>query len=387
MHFSTDAPLSIKALFYFPTENSEARGLQRSSGGISLYSRKVCIQPVAKNLLPDWLRFVRGVVECDDLPLSLARETPQDTALMRRVSDVLTARVIRFLKEQSNKYPEDFSKFIDRFQLFIKEGILMETTGYARKQELAHLLRFDSTATTDGNSTSSLSEYIKRMKESQTVIHYLFAPDKEAALLSPYIEAMKKSGEEVLFCYTAPDELVMRTLGDFDGKQLRNVELTLAETGGGNDSEETEGDEYGIIPKDDAEKACAWLKETLGDKILQVKVSKRLVDSPAMISGHMQAIDVKVLRAMGKANAATMGMLPSPAAGATLEINLKHPLIVLMIEKYENEEGKETAQLVAEQLLDNSLAAAGLLEDQSSGVERLNKLMLSALGSSKMTQK
>lgn len=317
-----------------------------------------------------------GVVECDDLPLSLARETPQDTGLMRRVNDVLTARVIRFLKEQSKNHEEDFSKFTERFQLFIKEGILMESTGHGRKQDLAQLLRFTST-TTEGNTQTSLSDYVKRMKDEQNVIHYLFAPDSETAMHSPYIEAMKKSGEEVLFCYTAPDELCMRQLNEFEGKQLRNVELTLAEPSDSDDA----GEEYANISKEEAEKACTWVKETLGNKILNVAVSKRLVESPAMLSGHMQSIDVKVLRAMGRGDSATMGM--SPTAGATLEINLKHPLIISMIENHEIEEGKEIAQLVAEQILDNALAAAGLLEDTSSGVERLNKLMLRALASTK----
>lgn len=185
--FKSDAPIELKTLFFIGSSHTERFGYARLEPGVSLYSRKVLIERNSPDILPDWLRFVRGVVDSEDLPLSLSREKMQDSRLILKLKDVLTRRIIRFLEQQSNKDPEKFDKFFKEFGQFIKEGIC---TDFSNKDALAKLLRYDSSQM-ETDKLTTLDEYVSRCPPDQNEIYYLCAPTRAIAEASPYYEAFK----------------------------------------------------------------------------------------------------------------------------------------------------------------------------------------------------
>ena len=172
--YKADAPLDIRSVFYVPSNIPEMFGFGRMELGVSLYSRKVLIQGKAKNILPEWLRFMRGVVDSEDIPLNLSRELLQDSALIQKLRGVLVSKILRYFLEQSKKDPEKFEKFIKECGNYFREGIVT-TESTSQREEIAHLLRFESSLERSGK-TKGLKEYIENMKEDQTEIYYLCAP-------------------------------------------------------------------------------------------------------------------------------------------------------------------------------------------------------------------
>ncbi len=220
LHFTADAPLAIQALLFVPARNFETLGMGRIDSEVNLYCRKVLIQAKAKGLFPEWLRFLKGVVDSEDLPLNISRETMQDTTLMQKLNKVLTSRFLKFLDEQSEKEAAAYDKFYHEYQRFLKEGIV---TDFTHKEALGKLLRYESSSLDKGKLTS-LADYVKRMNSEQKDIYCLLAANREAAEASPYFEVFKERKFEVLFLYDAWDEFVMEHLHTFDGKPLKLAE-------------------------------------------------------------------------------------------------------------------------------------------------------------------
>jgi len=216
LHFRTDAPLDLKCLFYIPSFHTEKFGLGRIEPGVNLYSRKVLIESKPADLLPDWLRFVKGVVDSEDLPLSLSREKPQDTKLLGRIRDVLVRKIVRFLEEQSKADPKAFKEFYIEYNYFLKEGICHD---FRFMDSISKLLLFE-TSTTEAGQMCSLDDYVSRCAPEQKSIYYLVAPSREAALQSPYYETFKQHGIEVLFLYSTIDDFVMNNIKNFAGRQV-----------------------------------------------------------------------------------------------------------------------------------------------------------------------
>ena len=228
LHFAADAPLAIQALLFVPARNFETMGMARLESEVNLYCRKVLIQARAKGLFPEWLRFLKGVVDSEDLPLNISRETMQDTSLLQKLNKVLTSRFLKFLDEQAEKDPAFYAKFYEQYQRFLKEGVV---TDFTHKEALGKLLRYESSAHDKGR-TSSLAEYVKRMPAEQKEIFYLIAPNREAAENSPYFEVFRARKFEVLFLYDPWDEFVMDHLHTFEEKPVRPAEkadLNLSE--------------------------------------------------------------------------------------------------------------------------------------------------------------
>lgn len=214
IHFKTDVPVSIRSVLYFPDEKPGLFEMSRdSSTGIALYTRKILIQSKTELMLPKWLRFVKGVVDSEDIPLNLSRELLQNSALIRKIQSVLTTRVLKFLYDKSVKDTENYSKFYQEYGLFMKEGIVT-TQDQNEKENIAKLLRFETNKSGDGVRIS-LEDYLKNLKENQKEIYYLAAPSRQLALNSPYFESLKREGYEVLFLYEPYDELVMMQLISF----------------------------------------------------------------------------------------------------------------------------------------------------------------------------
>ncbi|CAE7768167.1 htpG [Symbiodinium microadriaticum] len=193
LHFSTDAPIDLKALVFFPMLHTEKFGMGRMEPGVNLYSRKVLIENKPADLLPTWLRFLKGVVDSEDLPLSIAREKAQDTLLLKKIKDVLTRKVLRFLAERQKREPEAYDDWYKEFHSFIKEGLCMDAQ---YQDQLAKLLKFESSTAMEGDLVT-LDEYIARCPPEQKTIYYLIAPDRKSAFASPYYETFKKHNKEV----------------------------------------------------------------------------------------------------------------------------------------------------------------------------------------------
>jgi molecular chaperone HtpG len=363
LHFSADAPLAIQALLYVPSRNLEATGMQRSESEVNLYCRKVLIQPKAKHLFPEWLRFLRGAVDSEDLPLNISRETMQDSSLMQKLNKVLTSRFIKFLEDTAEKDSEKYSKFFDEYHRFIKEGII---TDFTHREGLSKLVRYESSGLDKGHRTS-LADYIKRMPQDQKEIFYLLTPSREAAENSPYFEVFKSKKWEVLFLYDAWDEFVMDHLREFDGKPLQAADRADLKV---EDPQKRDNE----LSEDQAKALAEWLKKSLAEKVNEVRPSKRLVDSPALVKdqeGAMGATMRRMLKAMKQPGA------PEGEPKLDLEINPAHPLIV----RLENirQSNESLAGKVAEQLYDNARIAAGLLEDPRTMLKRLNEILEQAL--------
>ena len=177
LHFTADAPLAIQSLLFVPQHNMETMGMGRVESDVNLYCRKVLIQAKAKGLFPDWLRFLKGVVDSEDLPLNISRETMQDTSLLQKLNKVLTTRFLKFLDETAEKDPGAYEKFYAEYHRFVKEGIV---TDFTHKEALGKLVRYESSHTEKGKTTS-LAEYVKRMASGQKEIYCLQAPNREAA--------------------------------------------------------------------------------------------------------------------------------------------------------------------------------------------------------------
>lgn len=357
LHFSADAPLAIQALLFVPQRNFESMGMGRIDSEVNLYCRKVLIQAKAKGLFPEWLRFLKGVVDSEDLPLNISRETMQDTSLLQKLNKVLTGRFLKFLDEQSEKEAEAYEKFYTEYQRFLKEGVV---TDFTHKEALGKLLRFESSSLDQGKLTS-LADYVKRMSSEQKEIYCLLAPNRAAAEASPYFEVFKERKFEVLFLYDPWDEFVMEHLREFDGKTLR-----LAEKADLNLSAKKDG----ALSEDAAKALATWLKETLGDKVGEVRVSQRLVDSPAVVVDADKFMTASMRRIMKAMKQDGPDFAP---AKHDFEINPAHPIISRLDAMRQKDAA--LAGSVAEQILDNARVAAGLLEDPRAMLTRLNSLL------------
>ncbi|HVS52483.1 MAG TPA: molecular chaperone HtpG [Opitutaceae bacterium] len=358
LHFSADAPLAINALLFVPQENTEKLGLARLEPAVSLYCRKVMIDPKPKDILPEWLRFLKGVVDSEDLPLNISRESMQDKSLIEKLNKVITKRFLKFLEDEAKNRADGYAEFYKEFGVFLKEGAALD---FAHKDQLVKLLRFESSLTEKGKTTS-LADYVARMGAEQKEIYYLVGPNRASIESGPYLEGFKARNLEVLFCYEAVDEYVMNNVREFDGKKLTaadHAEVKLS------DLPKPEG----ALADDDVKTLTKWLKDTLGERVAEVKPSDRLVDSPVLalnadkfMSPHMR----RMMKAMNREGA------DSPLR-VNLEINPRHAVIKRLFENHTA--NPERAKLVAEQLLDNALISAGLLDDATTMVARLNKLL------------
>ncbi|HXN34654.1 MAG TPA: molecular chaperone HtpG [Opitutaceae bacterium] len=358
LHFSADAPLSINALLFVPKDNTEKMGLSRLEPAVALYCRKVLIDARPKDLLPEWLRFLKGVVDSEDLPLNISRETMQDRSLVGKLNKVITKRFLKFLEEEAKNRPEAYAEFYREFGVFLKEGAALDFT---HKEALTKLLRFESSLTDKGKSTS-LADYVSRMGADQKEIYYLVGPSRESIEAGPYLEGFRARNLEVLFCYETVDEYVMNNVREFEGKKLTAADHADVKLSGRPATEGSLGDA-------ETKSLIAWLKAHLGERVADVSASDRLVDSPALAlnadkfsSPHMR----RLMRAMNKDG----GQSP---LRVNLEINPGHAVIKRLSEL--QTAAPEKAALVAEQILDNALISAGLLDDASGMVKRLYKIL------------
>jgi len=369
LHFSADAPLTINALLYVPKENYELMGMGRIQPGVNLYCQKVLIDQHSKNILPEWLRFLKGVVDSEDLPLNISRQALQDNNLVSKIRKVVTKRFLKMLQEESAKEDSNYMEFWKTFGIFLKEGV---TTDFEYQAELAKLMRFESSVSANGEMIS-LEQYVGRMKEGQEEIYYINGPSRGAIESGPYVEMFKKRDIEILYTLEPIDDFVLNHLREYDGKKLVSADradLRLPEKTGADKSEAEAAVQADSMDKDKSTELCTWIKEVLGDRVKEVLTSSRLVSSPAMIvnpDGFLTSSMERILQAGGKESGIPMG------GKKNLEINPSNGLIKKLASLRNGD--AELARDMVEQIYDNAMIQAGLLVDSQKMVSRNYRIL------------
>merc|ERR1712088_678204 len=347
LHYRTDAPMDIRALLYVPESRPGMFETSRDAeAGVALYCRKVLIKSKADNLLPKWLRFVKGVVDSEDIPLNLSRELLQDN---------------------SNKQRKSYMEFYKDYSFFLKEGIVTGTDQY-EKEEIARLLRFECSSLPAGE-TVSLPEYCDKMKAGQREIFYLSAPSRQLAENSPYYENLKKADTEVLFCYEPYDELVLMQLQQFDKKTVTSVEKEMRS----GPAEETVVTDETLELKEQTE-LTDWVKVTLGQKAAKIKTTSKLESHPCVVTVEEMAAARHFIKTQG-ANFSEEQRFT--ILQPQFEMNPAHPIIKKLNEL--RTANPQLAILVTEQLFANSMVSAGLVEDPRTMLKSMNELLEKAL--------
>jgi len=304
---------------------------------------------------------VRGVVDSEDVPLNISRELLQDSALLSKISSVLSARMVRFLSDQAKKDPKLFTTFLEEFGNFLREGACTDLPNQA---DIMKLMRYESSKGEKGEMVS-LAEYIERAPVKQNQIYFMVTTSREQAEKSPYMEALLKNGVEVLYTYEPLDEVVFTNVGKFDGKAFVSVETSNVQLEGDLDRP------TGGLTADEASQFCSWLTGALGEeRVTEVVGSERLVSHPAIISDSSgSGAYRRIMRAMDKES---LDRVPPQK----LEVNPAHPLIVSL--KALSETETDLAKLLAAQMYDNALVYSGLMDDPRPMLTRVNDIMVAA---------
>ena len=367
LHFSADAPLAIKALLFVPETNTETMGFGRMDPGVSLYCQKILIEQHSKDILPEWLRFVKGVIDSEDMPLNISRQALQDSALVAKIKKIITSRFLKNLGELAKNEPETYEKIWKEFGIFLKEGA---TSDFTHRDALAKLLRFESSAA-EPEELISLADYVERMKEGQEDIYYINGPTRAAIETGPYIETFKRRDLEVLYTMEPIDDFVFTHLGEFDGKKLISADRADLRLPDLSDTKEKDADDAEKLENPVADSLTKWMKEVLGEKVKDVVVSSRLEESPAIIvnpDGMFTSSMERVMRASNQEHI---------ISGKNLEINTSHHLIMGLADM--RVEDENFAKNLIEQLFDNAMIQAGLMIEPRSMVERSYEIMERAL--------
>jgi molecular chaperone HtpG len=361
-HARVEGRQEYTELLYVPARAPFDLWDREPRNGIKLYVKRVFIMEDAKKLLPNYLRFVRGVIDSNDLPLNVSREILQESKDIDAIRAGCTKKVLGLLEDLASNSPEKYTTFWKEFGQAFKEGAGEE---HANREKWSGLLRFPSTRSEQSDAQVSLAEYSSAMKEGQEAIYYVTADSWSAAKNSPHLEVFKKRGIEVLLLCDRVDEWVASHLHEFEGKSFVSVakgDLDLSQLPGATDATEEKKE-----PTAELKKLCETMKGALGERVEDVRISQRLTESPACvvvpegaISGHL----ARMLKAAGQ---------DVPKDKLILEINATHPLIQRLDAESDIAKVGEWSQLLLDQSI---LAEGGHLDNPSDFVRRLNTLLL-----------
>ncbi|MBS0568878.1 MAG: molecular chaperone HtpG [Proteobacteria bacterium] len=363
-HNRVEGNQNFTSLLYIPSKSpfDFMGGGRDERKGLKLYVKRVFIMDAAEQLLPAYLRFVRGVVDSDDLPLNVSREILQQNRNLDKLKAACVKRVLDLLDKLARDEPEKFATFWKEFGQVFKEGVAED---FANKERIAKLLRFASTHTGNAEQTVSLDDYIGRMKAGQDDIYYLTADGYAAAKGSPQLEALKAHGIEVLLLTDRIDEWLSNYLNEYAGKKLRNVakgDLDLSKFGGANEEKRKEAEKA-------AEGVVGKLKELLGERVRGVRVSARLTDSPAVLVLDEHDMSPAMQRLLKQAGHEV------PESRPLLEINPTHALVKRLEGESDIARATDLGMLLLEQA---QILEGAALEDPAAYVRRVNSLLVNA---------
>ena len=362
-HMVVDAPVQMYALLFVPSSPERNMFSPRKEDGLKLYSRKVLIQEYCKDLLPEYFGFVEGVVDSEDLPLNVSRESVQTNRIMVNLRKLVTSKVFGMLEEMAEKEPEKYTRFWEAYQRHLKQGVAIEQTN---PEKLYPLLRFHTTAQPEG--WSSLEEYLARMQPDQQAIYYLLGDDERALQRSPHLDAVRRHNFEVLLLTDPLDAFMLVRLTEFRDHPLTNVaspdlELPAVEAG---QEDEPEAE----LPVEDREALIERFKAQLGDRVTEVRTTDRLTNSPARLVDPQGGLDQQMQR--------VYRMLDKDfeVPKKVLELNPRHPLVARL-----NALPQDHAlnALVIEQIYEDTLLIEGLHPDPAGMIDRIQQFMQAAL--------
>lgn len=362
LHLSTDAPIDLHAILFVPSKRERGLIERRMEGAIKLYSRSVLIQEDARELLlPNHFRFVEGVVDSEDLPLNVSRESVQRTPEIQRIRKTLTGRLTRELNTIAENAPDKYKTFWTEFGPFLKEGIAVDPSS---KDDLLKLLRFH---TSKGDELVSLAQYKERMVEGQKAIYYVLASDLESARRSPHLDALEARSIEALLLPDLVDSFMINSLREYDGLKLVSADdpnLDLPDL--------PEDEQAETVDPEAFERLLARIKEVLGERVTDVRASKTLKSNPA----RLVASEAGSMRDMQRVQRLLNRDYSVPAS--VLELNRRHPLIQNLVQLQQGRPDDPLTTLIIEQLYDSALLLDGLHPNPAQMVPRIQQLMEAA---------
>jgi molecular chaperone HtpG len=369
VHLAADSPIQFRGIIYCPPTNLERFGFTRLDHGLSLCAKRVLVQSECRELVPEYLRFLRGLVDSEDLPLNVSRETLQDNTVIRRIRTSIVKGVLDRLDKLAEENPESFRTFYSQFGSMLKEGLIGDP---ANKERIAKLLRFSSSKG-DASATVSLDEYIARMPEGQKRIYYLGGPDFASVSKSPNLEIFRRRGLEVLFLTDPIDEFAINALMSYQGKQVTSIDsadLELPDTAQPDTAEPATGEppakESGFA------RVLDLFRGALGDRVKEVRESKRLTDSPCCLVNAEGGPSTQMQRILKLANK------DFPEMQKILEVNPTAPLIRRLCSLSANSDHEAFIKQCALQLWTNAMILEGVTPDPEDLVSRVQSFMAEA---------
>ena len=369
LHISVDSPVQFQALLFIPDEEQEFKGPREDEyWGIDLYCNRVLIQHKNKDLIPPYLGFLKGIVDTEDIPLNISRETLQENVVLRKINQTIVKQTLGHLEKMAKDKPEEYLKFWKHHGTILKFGVHQD---FAQRDRLLGLLRFNTSAGENEESVSSLAEYMERGLEGQKTFWYVTAPNREAAKVNPYMDRFRKKGVEVLFFYEALDEVVVSGLGnykDWNFKSIENAEEKDLEAFPDKGEEAPKASPLSAEDEKTFDDLVNRMKEILGDKVKSVVISSRLTDSAAVLSsedGVTSAME-KFMRAMDK-------NMTVPVK--TLEVNREHPLLRALLAIYKADSHDAVLTTMVNVLFDSAQMMDGFIRDPQELARRSSQLL------------
>lgn len=359
MHLAIEGQVNFKAMVFVP-ETAPFNFLRGDDlKSLQLYANRIFIQDDCKELLPEYLRFVAGVVDTEDLPLNVSREVTQSSPVMGKIKNVLTGRILALLEDWAKNDQEKYEQFFTNFGLLFKTGL---SSDYGNRDRLIDLLRFESTKTENGKFTS-LKDYAAGMPEDQKEIYYLTGENRAAVELNPNLEYFTKRGIEVLFFIDPADIFNIPQLHEYDEKPIKGIETADLDL---KSDDENEADS---LTEDESKSLISLFKETLGDKVEDVVESKRLVDSAATLVVGASGMDRQMERMMKMMNQ------DIPDSKKILEINPSHPLIKNLAHIHEKKGDESLLKSCVLQVFGGALLIEGNMDSPTDFVARMTEIM------------
>ena len=366
LHTSAEAPIQFSSILYCPPTNHEIYGFKKLENGLQLYSNKILIQSDCKILMPEYLRFVHGVVDSADIPLNISRETFQDNRIIHKIKSVLLKQVLTLLQDMAKNEKDKYETFWRQFGRILKEGMHFD---FENRDALAQLMRFNSSTCKDSNGLTSLNEYADRMKPDQKEIYYITAVNRETMEKGPYLEIFRRKDVEVLYLTDPNDEFLLTGLQEFEKKPLRSADQANLDLLKDSDKKIVDTSAEPQNYEETFKHLLKTIRVTLADRVLDVKESHRLVDSPCCLVNPdgVPSVHVQKLIQMVDSN--------YKISKKIMEINRKHRMIQNLARMNENPSYQPLIEKILNQLFENALMQDGVVFDPTSMAPRLNELI------------